>query len=207
MQGFVTVAKQLDFEKTKTYYVNIKATDKAASIGDRKSSMTVMTVHVTDSDDQDPVFSHPLYTSRVISGQIAGVLDIKPDTVHAMDQDSLRSEIRYSFVSGSPTNYKDYFSIDQRTGVIRQVKEVDREIVEEFEMVIMAEERTKARRRTNTKIIINVEAKDIHPPVLKISATEGFVDENSPAGTLILDRNNKPITFSVSDKDLSLVRS
>ena len=93
---------------------------------ERKSSLTLVTVNVLDSDDQDPVFLHQLYSSRVTSGVITGVLDIKPDTIHAVDQDSLRSEISYSFLSGKPTFYADYFSIDSRTGVVRQIlKEVE----------------------------------------------------------------------------------
>ena len=70
--------------------MRVKATDKAPE-GSQGSSVTVLTVHVLDSDDQDPVFLHPLYTSRVTSGVVTGVLDIKPDTIHAQDQDSLRS--------------------------------------------------------------------------------------------------------------------
>ena len=73
---------------------------------------------------QGPEWGHPVYTSRVTSGQMAGVLDISPDTLHAMDRDSLRSEIQYSWVSGSPPEYASYFSIDSRTGVVRQVSRV-----------------------------------------------------------------------------------
>ena len=82
---------------------------------------------------------------------------------------------------------------------------MDRETVGEFEMVLQAEERTEMRRKAQSKIIIKVEAKDIHPPVLAVTATEGFVDENSAVGTLVLDSNNNPISFSVSDKDLDSV--
>ena len=35
---------------------------------------------------QAPEWGHPVYTSRVTSGQVAGVLDISPDTLHAMDR-------------------------------------------------------------------------------------------------------------------------
>ena len=52
LQGFVTVAKELDFEKTKTYFVNIQASDKAVAPEQRRSALTLLTVHVTDSDDQ-----------------------------------------------------------------------------------------------------------------------------------------------------------
>ena len=73
---------------------------------------------MTDSDDQGPVFSHQEYSSRVTSGSMVSavqtskseqartllttltqdpgtVLDISPDTVHAVDQDSLRAEVEY----------------------------------------------------------------------------------------------------------------
>jgi len=201
-QGFITVAKQLDFESTKNYYVNILATDKALDPASRKTSMTVLTVNLEDSDDLDPAFAHPLYTSRVVSGVTAGVLDIKPDKIQAEDQDSLRSEIFYTFVSGKPNFYGDYFSIDRRTGVVRQTRSLDRETASEFEMIIMAEENTQHRRRARTKLMIKVEAKDIHAPELSVSASEGYIDENSPVGTLVLDRNKRPIKFRVTDQDL-----
>ena len=126
-----------------------------------------------------------MYTSRVTSGQVAGVLDISPDTLHAMDRcdnnnnnnnnnnvtcyrDSLRSEIQYSWVSGSPAEYASYFSIDQRTGVVRQVRAVDREQVEQFVIEVRAREKTEAGREATARLEIRVEAKDIHPPVLRV---------------------------------------
>jgi len=201
-QGFVKIAKQLDYETTQKYYVNIKATDKASDPSQRKTSMTVLTVNLEDSDDLDPAFAHPLYTSRVVSGVTAGVLDIKPDKIQAEDQDSLRSEILYTFISGKPKFYGDYFSIDRRTGVVRQTRSLDRETASEFEMIIMAEENNENRRRARTKLMIKVEAKDIHPPELTVSADEGYIDENSPVGTLVLDGNKNPIKFTVADQDL-----
>ena len=48
----MTVAKELDFEETQTYYVNIQASDRAVAPERRRTALTVLTVHVTDSDDQ-----------------------------------------------------------------------------------------------------------------------------------------------------------
>ena len=48
----MTVVKELDFEETQTYFVNIQASDKAAAPEKRRTALTVLTVHVTDSDDQ-----------------------------------------------------------------------------------------------------------------------------------------------------------
>ena len=49
--------------------------------------------------------------------------------------------------------------------------------------------------------MIDVVAKDNHPPELAVSATEGFIDENSALGTLVLDKGGNPIRFTVSDRD------
>ena len=99
----------------------------------------MLTVNVEDSDDLPPGFSHPLYTCRVISGERAGVLDVQPDKIQAEDQDSLRSEISYSIVSGQPSFYSEYFSLDRRTGVVRQIRPLDRATAAQFTMTIMAE--------------------------------------------------------------------
>ena len=99
----------------------------------------MLTVNVEDSDDLPPGFSHPLYTSRVISGERAGVLDVQPDKIQAEDQDSLRSEISYSIVSGQPSFYNEYFTLDRRTGVVRQIRPLERATAAQFTMTIMAE--------------------------------------------------------------------
>ena len=79
-------------------------------------------------------------------------------------------------------------------------------LLQAFHLFVQAEEVTERRRRTRSKIKIKVEAKDIHPPVLTVTANQGFVDENSPVGTLVRDSNNNPISFAVSDKDLDSVK-
>jgi hypothetical protein len=81
------------------YYVTVEAKDRAAA--ERPlTATTTLTVHVGDSDDQGPVFSHPLYTATIrrgatsgtSSGASLGALDIRPDKIQAQDQDSLRFE-------------------------------------------------------------------------------------------------------------------
>ncbi len=42
-----------------------------------------------------------------------------------------------------------------------------------FELIIQAEEKTRLRKRKETKLIINVNAVDAFPPVLSISAEQG----------------------------------
>lgn len=43
---------------------------------------------------------------------------------------------------------------------------------------------------------------DSNPPIITASNVEGFVDENAPIGTKVIDENNEPIVLTVSDADL-----
>lgn len=42
---------------------------------------------------------------------------------------------------------------------------------------------------------------DANPPEIIASATEGYVDENSPVGTKVVDSEGEPLEIDVIDKD------
>lgn len=43
---------------------------------------------------------------------------------------------------------------------------------------------------------------DANPPVIHATAIEGFVDENAPIGTHVIDSDGQPIVLTVTDADL-----
>ncbi|XP_026731522.1 cadherin-99C [Trichoplusia ni] len=213
-QGQVTVNRSLDYERTQKYLVTILASDRARDTKRRLSSTTTLTVNVEDDDDQDPSFIYkgctlhegacfnPEYTSFVNSGVLAGILTVEPEKIQAVDMDTLDARIKYTIESGEPDSWASYFAIDQNTGAVRQLVPVDTSIAKKFQLVIKAEEVTEARRFTTAKLTITVRPVDASPPVVSASADEGEVEENSPKGTKILDRNGEPILLTVSDPDL-----
>ncbi|CAH0583152.1 unnamed protein product [Chrysodeixis includens] len=213
-QGQVTVNRSLDYERTQKYLVTILASDRARDTKRRLSSTTTLTVNVEDDDDQDPSFIYkgctlhegacfnPEYTSFVNSGVLAGILTIEPEKIQAVDMDTLDARIKYTIDSGEPDSWATYFAIDQNTGAVRQLVPVDTSIAKKFQLVIKAEEVTEARRFTTAKLTITVRPVDASPPVVSASADDGEVEENSPKGTKILDKNGQPILLTVSDPDL-----
>lgn len=50
--------------------------------------------------------------------------------------------------------------------------------------------------------MITVKPVDANPPEIHTSAPEGFVNENAPIGTEVIDVEGKPLVLEVSDKDL-----
>ncbi|XKL62751.1 hypothetical protein PGB90_002584 [Kerria lacca] len=213
-QGQVTVNRSLDYEKIQRYLVTIVASDRAKNQAERFSSTTTLTVNVKDDDDQNPSFIYqgctqqdgacvnPEYYAVVSSGPAAGTLIISPEKIQAIDMDSMGAQISYSFLSGSPSSYKNYFEIDPRTAVVKQIKPVDSSQIKRFDIIVKAEEMTTSRRFTTAKLSINVKPVDSKPPVIHSSALEGFVDENAQVGTKIVDATGQPIRINVTDEDL-----
>nr|XP_043067788.1 cadherin-99C isoform X1 [Drosophila bipectinata] len=215
-QGQVTVAKTLDYEKIHRYYLTIIASDRARNVADRLSSTTTLTVNIADSNDLDPSFIYsgcvsldgacinPEYTASVPAGSLLGVLTVLPERIQAVDLDTIGSPIRYSFASGMPGNYADYFQIDENTGVLKQTKAIDTSTAKKYDIIVKAEEVAPGLRRfTTAKLAIAVKPVDANPPVISSSAIEGYVEENSAVGTRVLDANGNPISFKTTDADLS----
>ena len=146
---------------------------------------------------------NPEYTATVPQGTLQGVLNIHPERIQAVDLDQISAPIRYSFLSGTPSSFSEYFEIDEQTGIVKQIKLVDSSVTaRQFDITVQAEEVSEAKRSTTARLTINVKPVDSFPPVIQASATEGFVDENSSLGTKVLDLKGNPIKFTTTDADI-----
>lgn len=67
--------------------------------------------------------------------------------------------------------------------------------------IVQAQEVTESKRSTTAKLLVTVKPVDANPPEVFVSSPEGFVDENSPIGTNVVDENGEAIVFTVHDKD------
>ncbi|XP_021945639.1 cadherin-99C [Folsomia candida] len=203
-QGAITLNRTLDYEKSNKYFVTIVASDRAFDPSTRRSSTSTLTINVLDDDDQPPAFQRKEYNSTVIRSVLTGLLEIRPEKVQAFDQDSLQSQIHYTFVNGTPASYLSYFLIDGTSGIIRQIRPIDNDFETRFEIFIKATEVTEKRKFAVARLNIFVAALNSHPPSVQASSLVGYVPENSPVGTIVRSLNNQqPIQFAVTDPDLS----
>lgn len=146
---------------------------------------------------------NPEYSASVPSGTLQGVLSVHPERIQAVDLDTISSPIKYTFLSGIPTNYGEFFEIDEQTGVLKQFKVVDTTVAKRFDIIVKAEEISESKRFTTAKLAITVKPVDANPPVIVASEIEGYVDENSPVGTKVVDEHGDPIKLKITDADLS----
>lgn len=79
------------------------------------------------------------------SGILAGVLNISPEKIQAVDMDSINAAIEYGFLSGVPANYGEYFHINPTTGVVRQIRPVDTSVAKHFDIIIKVRTRIRGQ--------------------------------------------------------------
>ncbi|XP_022708177.1 cadherin-99C-like isoform X2 [Varroa jacobsoni] len=218
-QGIVTIKRPLDYERAQVYYLRVIAVDKAVNIEDRQTSTTTLTINIEDADDLPPMFFYPgctahnlngvcegvQYRGEVASGAIEGALKLRPDTIYARDQDSMDHPIQYSFVDGTPSDFRSIFEINITTGIVSQIAPASRAVTTHYSITVKAEEQSEYRRFALASLTVEVLVADLHPPVLSANVFEGYVDETSPVGTRVMSspRGGDPIMFQVTDEDYS----
>ena len=137
-----------------------------------------------------------------MSGVASGPLEVLPEKIHAEDQDTIRSVVEYEFMDGSPSDFRNFFRIHFQTGVVTQIAPVSRTSAKEYNITVKATEVSRKRLSVLSNIVIKIMAEDLSPPVLKVSANIGYIDENSPVGAKVQNSNGENITFNISDEDI-----
>nr|QDE55751.1 cadherin 1 [Nematostella vectensis] len=178
VKGELVVNGKLDFETKSSYTLEVTATDG------KFSDTAVVTVTIQDVNDLPPVFSSPLYESRIQenTGPGAGVV-----MVTASDIDS--PTISFSLDDRG----KDYFQItpirasgpgnvwvgDIRTGS----KQLDREESPVKVFTVIAND---GKHTAQAEIRVNLTDVNDNAPRFPASPYIGYVEENKPSGTSVM---------------------
>ncbi|XP_014887931.1 protocadherin-15-like isoform X4 [Poecilia latipinna] len=137
------------------YYVSVNE-DRAPYPPNRLSATTTLTVDILDGDDLGPMFlpcilvnntrdCNPL-TYRATIPELTEPIKLNPlnvtPPIRAVDMDrniqppSDRPGILYYILVGQPNTYREYFSLNQTTAVLRVLKPVSRDLYQRFTLII-----------------------------------------------------------------------
>ncbi|XP_033010119.1 protocadherin beta-16-like isoform X1 [Lacerta agilis] len=127
--------QQLDREKVSEYNITITATDRGSPI---LTSTRILHVHISDVNDNPPVFEKPFYEMHLRENNIPGLLI---NSVHAVDLDTAQNaKVTYSLLPGKvndgPTS--SYISINSETGNLYAIRSLDYEEVKDFHVTVRA---------------------------------------------------------------------
>ncbi|KAK7929499.1 hypothetical protein WMY93_005894 [Mugilogobius chulae] len=162
--GLISTAKELDHEQIKQHKLQVRVVDLGVPA---LSSDVIVTVDVTDLNDNAPVFAESVYNCTISELAPRGYFVIQ---VQATDADSSDlNQLEFAIVSG---NDDQNFAINKQTGAI----------------IVSNHRRPHMQPFYNMTISVSdVVGANLHNPTFAQSEYAVELVENSPAGTLVAE--------------------
>uniref|UniRef100_A0A673VN03 Cadherin domain-containing protein n=1 Tax=Salmo trutta TaxID=8032 RepID=A0A673VN03_SALTR len=173
--GELVLDKELDREEQRELKLLLTAVDGGTP---QRSGTVVIHVTVLDANDNAPVFSQAVYKASLPENS---PLDTVVVTVSATDADEgVNGEVMYEFSRISDIARK-MFALDQTTGEIRLIGEIDYE--EEAKHEIIIEGKDGYGLSSDTKVIIDITDINDNAPVIYLNSLSNPIPENASPGT------------------------
>ncbi|XP_024607996.1 protocadherin gamma-B5 isoform X12 [Neophocaena asiaeorientalis asiaeorientalis] len=151
----------LDREQTPEYNVTITATDKGKP---PLSTSTSVTLHITDVNDNAPVFHQTSYVVHVAENNPPGASIAQ---VSASDPDlGPNSHISYSILASDlePRALSSYVSVSAQSGVVFAQRAFDHEQLRAFELTLQARDHGSPALSTNVSLRVLVGDRNDNAP-------------------------------------------
>ncbi|XP_049721123.1 protocadherin Fat 1 isoform X2 [Elephas maximus indicus] len=174
--GLVSLIRTLDYEQFRQYQVSVRAIDGGMP---PLSSDVIVTVDVTDLNDNPPLFDQQVYEARVSEHAIHGhfVTCVKAYDADSSDLDKLE----YSILSGN--DHKN-FVIDSQTGIIT-LSNLRRHTLKPFHQLNVSV--SDGVFRSSAQVQVTVIGGNLHGPVFLQNEYEVELAENAPLHTLVTE--------------------
>ncbi|XP_072524536.1 protocadherin alpha-4-like isoform X2 [Salminus brasiliensis] len=176
----LVLQKALDREKQSAVQLILTAVDGGKP---PRSGTIKIDVDVIDVNDNVPVFSKPLYKTRISENAPPGTSVI---TVHAKDADlGFNGEVVYSFINHDNEKEIVPFEINQVTGEITVKGHLDHETNSAIEIRIQARDKGQTSRAAYTKVLIEIIDTNDNVPDISVTSLENSLKEGSAKGTMV----------------------
>ncbi|XP_064139430.1 cadherin EGF LAG seven-pass G-type receptor 1 isoform X1 [Loxodonta africana] len=181
--GWITVCAELDREEVEHYSFGVEAVDHGSPC---MSSSASVSITVLDVNDNDPVFTQPVYELRLNEDAAVGSSVL---TLQARDRDA-HSVITYQLTGG---NTRNRFALSSQSGggLITLALPLDYKQERQYVLAVTASDGTRSH---TAQVFINVTDANTHRPVFQSSHYTVSVSEDRPVGTSIA-------TISATDED------
>uniref|UniRef100_A0A6Q2Z9C5 Cadherin domain-containing protein n=1 Tax=Esox lucius TaxID=8010 RepID=A0A6Q2Z9C5_ESOLU len=181
----MVIQKPLDREQNPRISLILTAVDGG---NPQRSGSVTIEVNVLDANDNVPVFNQSVYTATVNENASKGTYIT---TVNASDADSgSNGMITYSF-SNLKGKVADMFGLDENTGTISLVGQLDHEKTKRYEIGVEAKDH--GGLADSSKVIVEVLDINDNAPVINVMSFSNSLSEDARVGTTIAVINVKDI--------------
>uniref|UniRef100_A0A8C5KYN9 Cadherin domain-containing protein n=1 Tax=Jaculus jaculus TaxID=51337 RepID=A0A8C5KYN9_JACJA len=179
--GDIYAIQKLDREERSFYTLRAQVID--TSTGKAVEPESEFVIRVSDVNDNEPKFLDGPYEAMVPEMSPEGTFVIQVTATDADDPASgYNARLLYSLTKGQA-----YFSVEPTTGVIRISSEMDRELQDEYLVIIQAKDMIGQPGALSASASVLIKLSDINDnkPIFKESFYRFSVSESSPPGTMI----------------------
>ncbi|XP_062044943.1 protocadherin gamma-B6 isoform X12 [Lepus europaeus] len=172
----LSLERLLDREEQRSHRLTLTAWDG----GDPPRSATArVEILVRDANDNPPVFSKDEYRISVSESLPPGSSVLR---VAATDQDEgPHAEIRY-YLRSAAQSARDTFSLDERTGEIKNNRSLDFEEVERYTLEVEAKD--GGGLSAHCKVVVEILDENDNRPEITVTSLSDRISEDSPPGTI-----------------------
>ncbi|XP_067112849.1 protocadherin gamma-A11-like [Osmerus mordax] len=151
----------------------------------RSGSVTIH-INVIDINDNSPVFSQALYKVNVFENTPQGTSLLK---VIATDKDEGANSVITYYINHVSDNTKRLFQIDQNSGEMTVIGELDHEKASSYEVEIQAED--GGGQAGHCKVLVEISDINDNAPTITVKSVNNPIPEDVPTGTEIAIINVK----------------
>lgn len=174
--GLILTARSLDYEKNQQHTLLVRATDGGTPA---LSSDVIVTVDITDLNDNPPVFNQLLYEVNISELAPHGHF---VTCLKALDADSSDAEkLEYAILSG---NDHMNFAINSKTGVITLTSLHKSTLKPAYSLNVSVSDRVF---RSSAQVLITIIGSNLHSPIFGQNEYEVELAENAPLHTLVTE--------------------
>ncbi|XP_073730299.1 protocadherin gamma-C5-like isoform X41 [Misgurnus anguillicaudatus] len=189
----IVLEKPVDREKQSVHHLILTGIDG----GDpARSGTTQITIKILDANDNAPVFEQDVYEIKVMENTVPGTIIL---TVKAIDSDdSVNSEVEYSFAAHTPEIIQNLFAINPMTGELVVFRNLDYEISTSYKFDIRAKDKGQLALDSHCRIQVAVLDVNDNAPEITITSSPKPVREDAPTGTMVALINIKDLDSGVN---------
>lgn len=185
-QGYIMLARKLDFEATQKYTMVISAQDKGSP--SLRSNLT-LNIEVQDVNDNPPTFDKEEYQVNVVESLAVNSQFLQ---VNAVDLDTgNNARLTYRIKEES---LADLFGIFPNSGSLYLKKSLDREAKDRYTITVIATDNGLPQGSASVTVNVFVTDANDNDPVFTRDVYQFTIEENLEKGSLVG-------TVSATDKD------
>lgn len=176
--GMIRVVKMLDREKIETLKIGIIVED-IASVNGKQIDAAVLSVIITDENDNNPKFNKPFYRRAIVENTQLGTPILN---VVATDADKNKS---VTYELDGPEEILNLLHLDSESGAIIVQEKIDREVFQWLNFTIRAIDSGIPPRSSLADCFIQVIDENDNNPYFVTDFQNLTIYENQPIGTQI----------------------